>query len=336
MMPLVNRSDTADRPADAMRRSVEQISNGHLHAERIHAGRICAESMLQYLPSEHVALPRRAGFKDVVLQLFTHHSITEPILVPAVAEPLLVMVLSGAATVEERALGGEWKSADVQVGDFYLTSSALPYEMRWQTRGGDTFEVMHLYLAHSLVDQAARDLLGSQAEPVNFLDVSGGHDELVRMLLEQLRVELMERREASPLFVQSLAQTLTVHLIRTYRAPASKTRRSNALQAYKLRRVIDQMHGHLANEFSLVELAKAAQLSEYHFSRLFKRATGVSPSRYFIRLRMARARQLLLDTDQSVIDIGMAVGYSSPSHFSQVFRREIGVTPTAYRNPDRG
>lgn len=255
---------------------------------------------------------------------------------PAVAEPLLVMVLSGAATVEERPLGGEWESAEVQVGDFYLTSSALPYEMRWQTCGGDTFEVMHLYLAHSLVDQAARDLLGSQAEPVNFLDVSGGQDELVRMLLEQLRVELMERREPSPLFVHSLAQALTVHLIRTYRDPASTTRRSNALQAYKLRRVIDLMHEHLADEFSLAALAEAAQLSEYHFSRLFKRATGVSPSQYFIRLRMARARQLLLDTDLSVIDIGMEVGYSSPSHFSQVFRREIGVTPSAYRNPDCG
>ncbi len=292
--------------------------------------------MLQYMPSEHLALPQQPGFKDVVLQLFTHRSITEPILVPAVAEPLLVMVLSGAARVEERTLGGEWEAADVQVGDFYLTSSALPYEMRWQTQGCDTFEVMHLYLAHSLVDQAARDLLGSHAEPVNFLDISGGQDALVRMLLEQLRLELIERREPSPLYVHSLAQALTIHLIRTYRDPASTTRRSNALQAYKLRRVVAFMRERLAEEFSLTDLAEAAQLSEYHFSRLFKRATGVSPSQYFIRLRMARARELLLDTDLSVIDIGLEVGYSSPSHFSQVFRREVGVTPSAYRNPERG
>jgi AraC family transcriptional regulator len=46
---------------------------------------------------------------------------------------------------------------------------------------------------------------------------------------------------------------------------------------------------------------------------------------------MNRARQLLLETDRSVIDIGLEVGYSSPSHFSQVFRREIGVTPSDYR-----
>ncbi|MBA1275418.1 helix-turn-helix domain-containing protein [Stutzerimonas azotifigens] len=291
--------------------------------------------MAQYMPSEHLALPQRPGLQDVVLQLFKHHSITEPVLVPAVAEPLLVMVLAGSAIVEERALGGEWESAEVNVGDFYLTSTDLPYEMRWQTRGGETFEVMHLYLAHSLLDQASRDVWGSQAGPVSFLDISGGQDELVRMLLEQLRLELVERHEPSPLFVHSLAQALTVHLIRTYRDPHATTRRSNALQAYKLRRVIDMMNARLAEDFSLAQLAEAAQLSEYHFSRLFKRATGVSPSQYFIRLRMARARQLLLDTDQSVIDIGMEVGYSSPSHFSQVFRREVGVTPSAYRSPGR-
>lgn len=298
------------------------------------AVRIPAESMSQHIPGEHVALPQRPGLQDVVLQLYKHHSITEPVLVPAVAEPLLVMVLSGSAVVEERALGGNWESSKVQVGDFYLTSTEQPYEMRWQTTGSDTFEVMHLYLAQPLINQASRDLLGNLAGPASFLDVSGGRDELVRMMLEQLRMEVVERREPSTLFVHSLAQALTVHLIRTYRSPKAATAgRSNALQAYKLRSVVDVMRQGLAEEFSLATLAKTAQLSEYHFSRLFKRATGLSPSQYFIRLRMARARQLLLHTDSSVIDIGMEVGYSSPSHFSQIFRRVVGVTPSAYRRP---
>ena len=87
------------------------------------------------------------------------------------------------------------------------------------------------------------------------------------------------------------------------------------------------MNAQLADDFSLTRLARSAELSEYHFSRMFKRATGLSPSQYFIGLRMA----LLIETQRSVIDIGLEVGYSSPSHFSQVFRREVGVTPSAYR-----
>lgn len=297
--------------------------------------RIPAEAMQHYLPGGHPALPLPHVTPDVVLHLFTHRSITEPILVPAVAEPLLVMVLAGSAIVEERAAGGEWAQTEVRVGDFFLTSTTQPYEMRWQTRDGDSFEVMHLYLAPTLIDHAARDLGLQQAGPVSFVDLSGGHDDWVRILLEQLRAELTGSRTPSQLLVHSLAQALAIHLVRTYRAPLPADRRSNALQAYKLRRVIDLMNQHLAQDFSLAKLAEAAQLSEYHFSRLFKCATGLSPSHYFIRLRMARARQLLLETERSVIDIGLEVGYSSPSHFSQVFRREVGVTPSAYRDPGR-
>ncbi|WP_145138728.1 helix-turn-helix domain-containing protein [Pseudomonas duriflava] len=287
--------------------------------------------MLHYLPGKPQVVPPRLQMQDVVVHLFSHHTIAEPILVPAVIEPLLVLVLSGTASVEERSLGDEWETAIVQAGDFFLTNTQEPYEMRWQTQGCDTFQVMHLYLGLPLIDQAAREVLGQHAASVTFLDISGAQDDRVNFMLDQLRVELIEERQPSPLFARSLAQALAVHLVRTYLDPRSKARRSNALQAYKLRRVIEAMNQRLADDFSLAHLAEHADLSEYHFSRMFKRATGLSPSQYFIRLRMSRARELLLETDRSIIDIGLEVGYSSPSHFSQVFRREVGVTPSAYR-----
>ena len=293
--------------------------------------RVSAEAMPRYLPGAPLRLPPRPLVQDVVVQLFSHQNLAEPILVPAVVEPLLVLVLSGAARVEERALDGEWQASEVQAGDFFLTSTSEPYEMRWQVRGGDRFEVMHLYLGLPLIEQAARDLHGDNSASVSFRDVSGGCDERVSFLLEQLRQELSGEHRVSPLFIRSLAQALAIHLVRTYPDPNAATRGVNALQTYKLRRVIDAMKAHLAEEFCLPHLAQVAGLSDYHFSRLFKRATGLSPSQYFIRLRMARARQLLLETDRSIIEIGMEVGYSSPSHFSQVFRREAGATPRAYR-----
>ena len=296
------------------------------------AQRITGESMLHYLPGTPQALPPRPQMQDVVVLRFSHRSIVEPILVPAVVEPLLVWVLAGAARVEERALGGEWEASDIKVGDFFLTNTGEPYEMRWQTQGCDIFEVMHLYLGLPLIDQAARDVLGDHADPVTFLDISGAQDDRISVMLEQLRQELLDERQPSPLFAHSLAQALAVHLVRRYLDPRRGARRSNALQAYKLRRVIEAMNEGLAEDFSLANLARVAGLSEYHFSRMFKRATGLSPSQYFIRLRMSRARHLLLETDHSIIDVGLEVGYSSPSHFSQVFRREVGVTPSIYRH----
>ena len=55
------------------------------------------------------------------------------------------------------------------------------------------------------------------------------------------------------------------------------------------------------------------------------------PSRYLIRLRLARARRLLRETTRSMIEIGLEVGYPSPSHFAHAFQREVGVTPSEYR-----
>lgn len=293
--------------------------------------RIDAASMGRYLPAEPGEVSLQAPVQDVFIQRFSHYSVTEPITVPAVVEPLLVLVVAGAATVEERALGGEWEAARVTAGDFYLTHSSEPYEMRWQTLQGNRFEVMHLYLGLPLIEQAVQEVLGEPIDAVRFRDVSGARDERVRFLLDQLRDELSNQHPASRLYVRGLAQALAVHLVRTYANRQDNGRRCNALQAYKLRLVIEAMNASLGEAFSLPHLARVAGLSLYHFSRLFKRATGLSPSQYFIRLRMAHARRLLVETPRSVIDIGLEVGYSSPSHFSQVFRREVGVTPSAYR-----
>jgi len=310
-------------------------NTGHTSQEPVSTSsldlRITGESMREYLPGEPQALPPCREIRDIVIQLFTHRSVIEPILVPAVVEPLLVLVLAGAARVEERVPGGEWEATEVSAGDFFLTSSDEPYEMRWQTHGGDTFEVMHLYLGLPLIEQASLELLGDHAGPVRLRDVSGARDARVAFVMEQLRTELVVERSPSALFVRSLAQALVIHLMRSYLAENQPRRRVNALQAYKLRKVTDAMSAHLDAEFSLAKLARLAELSEYHFSRLFKRATGLSPSQYFIRLRMVRARHLLLETRLSVIDVGLEVGYSSPSHFSQVFRREVGVTPSEFR-----
>lgn len=91
------------------------------------------------------------------------------------------------------------------------------------------------------------------------------------------------------------------------------------------------MEAHLDEEFRLDELAREAGMSKFHFCRLFRKTTGLSPSRYFIRLRMEMARRLLRETSRSVIEVGLEVGYSSPSHFAQVFQREAGVPPSEYR-----
>lgn len=189
---------------------------------------------------------------------------------------------------------------------------------------------MHLYLSVPLFERVASEVLGSAAAPA-LRDVSGGKDEQLSHLLALVHQELTAERKGSRLFVQGLAQSLAVHLIRNYASGEARDDRKAALPGFKLRRALAYLEDHLADPFSLARLAATVGMSEFHFSRLFKKATGLSPSRYVIRRRVARAQRLLQETNASIIEIGMSVGYSSPSHFAQVFRRETGLPPSHYR-----
>lgn len=279
-------------------------------------------------------LTRGAGkaWNNVLVQILSHDPLEKSLLVPAVAEPLLVWIVSGAASIEERELDGEWQRNDVAVGDFFLTNSSTPYEMRWTSTSGEAFQVLHLYLGLPIYEAALTEVFGQDPNRLLQLrDISGHRDERISNILDMIRVELAGTHEPSEMYVQGLAHALAIHLVRSYTDSSVASPRKGALPAFKLRRVTELMESGLDQEFSLEALAAEAELSPFHFSRVFKQSTGFSPSEYFIRLRMVEARRLLRETDRSVIEIGLDVGYSSPSHFAQVFRRAVGVSPSDYR-----
>ncbi|MDS7594025.1 AraC family transcriptional regulator [Agrobacterium tumefaciens] len=284
----------------------------------------------QYIAGRTLISGDSPAWNDMFVKVYSRLDKQEPFLVPAVAEPLIVWVMSGEAVVEERDLDGEWVANTVTVGDFFLTRSPTPYEMRWRAIGEAPFQVMHLYLSVPLFERVAYEVLGCAAPPA-LRDISGGKDTQLSHLLSVIHQELTSEGKGSQMFIQGLAQTLAVHLIRNYSASEVAEDRQNALPGFKLRRAVAHLEENLAEPFNLAQVAETVGMSEFHFSRLFKKATGLSPSRYLIRQRIDRARLLLQETNASIIEIGMSVGYSSPSHFAQVFRRETGLPPSHYR-----
>ncbi len=98
---------------------------------------------------------------------------------------------------------------------------------------------------------------------------------------------------------------------------------SEAAQAY--------MKAHCEEKFSLEEMAKALYVNASYLLRTFKRHTGTTPLYYHHRLRCARAKTLLAQTDLSISEVGEAAGFVSSSHFSHIFRKTEGCTPSEYR-----
>lgn len=96
-------------------------------------------------------------------------------------------------------------------------------------------------------------------------------------------------------------------------------------------RVVRVMYERIGDELTVDDLARAALYSKFHFSRMFRQVTGVSPGRFLSTLRFQEAKRLLVHTSLSVAEISNRVGYSSLGTFSTRFKKFVGVTPTEYR-----
>jgi AraC family transcriptional regulator len=287
---------------------------------------------------QHYPAGKRTGgsegdaWRDVQLTFFSLDSEAEQFSMPAVSEPFIVWVTSGEAQTRERELDSQsWRMNHVKTDSLFLTAGGEPYEFSWQRVSDDPFEVTLFFISLPLLNQALESVYGKDASEVGLTDLSGFSDPELIKLLRCLQDEAL-RHEANALYVRGIAQAIAVHLAREYcERPDGYKATHSALPAHKLKRINNWMKAHLPEEFSLAHLADMADMSEFHFNRLFKKAMGMPPSQYFIKLRIEAAKLLLRETKLNILEIANEVGYANPSHFAQLFRRETGETPRQYR-----
>ncbi|OZM71883.1 AraC family transcriptional regulator [Amycolatopsis antarctica] len=96
-------------------------------------------------------------------------------------------------------------------------------------------------------------------------------------------------------------------------------------------RSIGTMRLSLADKITMDDLAQSAMFSKFHFSRVFRQVTGISPGRYLSAMRIEEAKRLLTSTSLSIVDISHQVGYNSVGTFSSRFHNGVGVSPSTYR-----
>ena len=98
-----------------------------------------------------------------------------------------------------------------------------------------------------------------------------------------------------------------------------------------LLRVAQIMEENIEKPLSLEQIAKATGLSRRQIERLFRRDLKCVPKRYYLEIRLRRARELLLQTAMPIMDITAACGFQSPPHFSKCYRIQFGHPPSAER-----
>lgn len=100
--------------------------------------------------------------------------------------------------------------------------------------------------------------------------------------------------------------------------------------------IVRDLEGSFERPHALLGLAQRARLSPFHFLRVFRQVTGVSPHQLLLRLRLNAAALRLRTTQEPVTDIAYEVGFEDLSNFIRSFRAEFGVAPSRYRSPPLG
>ncbi len=99
-------------------------------------------------------------------------------------------------------------------------------------------------------------------------------------------------------------------------------------------RVIEYLHSNLDRKISVEDMAAISRMAASHFARIFKKETGRTPMDYLSRIRMERAKKLLLAGDKSITEIALECGFRSPSYLSACFHNRFRISPSEYRAKD--
>jgi len=151
---------------------------------------------------------------------------------------------------------------------------------------------------------------------------------IAKNLIESAKTELSGRPEGYRAMVTSHIMELIVLLLRNYKIKDSL--RSGF--AHDASVVIDFVKQNYHHPLSMDDLTGLAGMSESHVLRLFKRFMGCPPFQYINKLRLAEASEELIQTDKSVTEIALDLGFNDSNYFSRLFKKHLGLSPREYRN----
>lgn len=153
--------------------------------------------------------------------------------------------------------------------------------------------------------------------------------EMLLPAVRQFMVEVSSANEGSAEVIASLEVQIVHHLLRSIFSIRQDT--GILTERADIDYVVEYINDNFAQQFTLEEIAGRIALSKSHFSRVFKRETGYTMQDYIIKVRIDRAKMLLLRGNSKITEIAHACGFSSSAHFTSSFVRHVGVQPSVFR-----
>ena len=248
---------------------------------------------------------------------------------PASSDLVLTVAVSDGIDLTSD-FGAGRSSGRAAAGSLFLTAPEVATDIRIRNP--------HMVRFLALPSGALRPHLAEArpgADPFDFGRLHAGPFRSASLLdlLDRLWSEAGSGDGVGRLYADGLSLAVCAELAREAGRPAPAAR--GGLAPRQLALVRELVEARLAEDLGLAELAAEAGLSPSHFTRAFRRSTGLTPHRYLMARRVERARALLEGGELALAEVALASGFADQSHFTSAFRRATGLTPGAHRRAAR-
>ncbi len=245
---------------------------------------------------------------------------------PALDHHLISYCPSGSARLIQR------RSGIVHEGLMSAGMSVVMPAGLESTWDGDAAASARLRIPHGLIVAAGEQLGHRGVEQIEILNIFETRDPLIEHMALILLGELNRApHPTQALIVDQVSCALAAHMLRAYNgfdtaAPCALAPLGHAEMA----RLTEYIEDNIDRTIGLAELAAIVNVSRFHFTRLFKRSTGLTAISYVERCRILRAQSLIAETDFPLAEIALMTGFADQSHFTRRFHRHTGCTPAAF------
>lgn len=226
----------------------------------------------------------------------------------------------------EMQLEGRWQSEVCPLNSI----SIVPMGQELNTRWLSPIHCLHICLTPQFL---ARVIYADTTDNAPTLRTCFNfQDPLVTQIAISLRTEQSAHEGGDRLYMETLAMTLAVHLLKHYGQSSSSLTDTSKFQPHgNLQSAVEFIMDNLEQSLSLDILAQLAQMSPSHFAHSFKKTIGVSPHRFIVQKRVEKAQYLLQKSQLTIGEIACQCGFASQSHLDNTFRKTVGTTPLKYR-----
>ncbi|WP_420997393.1 helix-turn-helix domain-containing protein [Cupriavidus sp. 30B13] len=271
------------------------------------------------------ATTRERGWSGVTVDLYPPQPDCA-VAYPALDHHLICYCPSGRARLVQRR-GGAVHDGWISAGVSLLMPAG--YESAWE---GDSAASARLRVPASLVASAGEQLGPRSTSRIEIRNVFETRDAVIERLAQILLAELERKpHPAQALIADQVSLALAAHLLRSYNAfEPLACQEVPPLGRGELARLTEFIEDNIDRTIGLAELADLVQVSRFHFTRLFKRSTGMTAISFVEQCRIRRAQALILETDVPLTEVALMAGFADQSHFTRRFHRHIGCTPAAF------